>query len=277
MKFTRNSIIWALILMYLIVVSGFISEKQAGQLVNSLDITILDADQSHFIDENDVREMLYGSRIPLLGEKMGLIRLKSVEDRLQQEQIIRTAEVYIAERGVLHIDVQQREPFVRIFNSTGQSYYFDHEGNIIPVSRTFSPFVLVVNGHIKEPFRIDQTKNIWDYGHDSTPSRQRCIYDIFKLASFIDQDDFWRSQIQQIYVSSSGEFELIPRVGSHIIEFGRADDVKEKFYKLRLLYLQGFNQLGWNQYSRINLKYNNQVVCTKNLSYEISKQYSGGN
>jgi cell division protein FtsQ len=264
MKFTRNAIVWALILAYLIVVSGFMSEKQSGQLVNSIDISILDADRSYFIDENDVREMLYNSRIPLLGEKSTMVRLKPIEDKLHQQQIIRTAEAYITERGVLHVDIQQREPFVRIFNRKGQSYYLDRDGNIIPVSGSFSPFVLVVNGYIHEPFRLNQTKNLWDFDHDSLSPRQRCIYDIFRLASYIEQDEFWKAQIQQVYVNPSGEFELIPRVGSHVIEFGNADDTEEKFYKLRLLYLQGFNQLGWNQYSRINLKYNNQVVCIKN-------------
>jgi len=264
MKITRNSIVWILILVYLIVVSGFMSEKQAGQLINALDITVLDEKRAHFIDENDVREILYGSKIPMLGEKCSTIGLKSIEEKLRQQQIIRSAEVYITERGMLNVDIRQREPFVRIFNNRGQSYYFDREGNIIPVSRSFSPFVLVVNGHINEPFRPDRIKNIGDIKHDSLPSGQRCIYDVFKLASYIEQDDFWRAQIQQIYVTASGEFELIPRVGSQIIEFGRANELEEKFTKLHMLYLQGFNQLGWNLYSRINLKYHNQVVCIKN-------------
>lgn len=264
MKFTRNSVVWVLILVYLIVVSGFMSEKQAGQLVGSLDISILDEKKAHFIDVDDVREMLYGSKIPMLGEKCDEVRLNNIEKKLMQQQIIRTAEVYITERGVLNVDVSQREPFVRIFNGSGQSYYFDLEGNIIPVSRSFSPFVLVVNGHIHEPFRTDRIRNIMDFKHDSLPRRQRCIYEVFRLASYIEEDDFWKAQIQQIYVTPSGEFELIPRIGSHIIEFGRADALEEKFTKLRLLYLQGFNNLGWNLYSRINLKYNNQVVCIKN-------------
>jgi cell division protein FtsQ len=264
MKLTRYSIIWALILVYLIVVSGFISEKQSEQLINSIDIKILDSDRSHFIDENDIREVLYGSKLPLLGEKSYRISLKHVEEALHQQQIIRTAEAYITERGVLHVDVQQREPFVRIFNRRGQSYYLDREGNIVPVSRSFSPYVLIVNGYIYEPFRPGQVKNIWDVRHDSLSRQQQCIYDIYNLAEFIQGDELWRSQIEQVYVNASGEFELIPRVGSHIIEFGRADNTTEKFYKLKLLYLQGFNKLGWNQYSRINLKYNNQVICTKN-------------
>jgi len=264
MKFTRNIIVWVLILAYLIVVSGFMRDTQSGQLIRSIDIVVLDAGRSHFIDEDDVREMLYKSRIPLLGEKSSRVRLKPIEDNLHQHQIIRTAEAYITERGVLHVDIQQREPFVRIFNRKGQSYYFDHEGNIIPISGSFSPFVLVVNGYIQEPFSLSQVKNLWDFDHDSLSQRQRCIYDLFKLATYIEHNEFWKAQIQQIYVNPSGEFELIPRVGSHVIEFGKADNTEEKFYKLKLLYLQGFNQLGWNQYSRINLKYNNQVVCIKN-------------
>jgi cell division protein FtsQ len=263
-KFTRNSIVWILILAYLIVVSGFIRDKQAEQLINEMDICILDEKKAHFIDVNDVREMLYGSKIPMLGEKCENIRLKGIEERLMQQKIIRSADVYITARGVLNVDVRQREPVVRIFNSSGQSYYFDLEGNIIPVSRSFSPFVLVVNGHIREPFRADRIKNIMDIRHDSLPPGQQCIYDVFRLASYIARDELWKAQIQQIYVTPSGEFELIPRIGSHIIEFGRADEIEEKFSKLQLLYLQGFNNLGWNLYSRINLKYNNQVVCIKN-------------
>jgi cell division protein FtsQ len=87
---------------------------------------------------------------------------------------------------------------------------------------------------------------------------------VYKLAEFITNDKFWNSQIEQIYVNNNYEFELIPRVGSHIIELGRAEDLNEKFENLKILYLRGFNNLGWNQYEKISLKYKNQVVCTKN-------------
>ncbi|MBN2274040.1 MAG: hypothetical protein JXK95_06890 [Bacteroidales bacterium] len=263
-RFIQHIIIWIIVLAYLIVVSGFIKEKHAGQLVNTMNITILDKDQWHFIDENDVREMLDESKISMLGKKCDMIGLKNIEEKLRQQRIIRSAEAYITERGILNIDIRQREPFVRIYNRRGQSYYFDREGNIIPVSRSFSPFVLIVNGHIREPFNTGRTRNIWDSEYDSLSTRQRCIYDVFKLARYIEQDEFWRAQIQQIYVTASGEFELIPRVGSHVIEFGRADAMEEKLYKLKLLYLQGFNKIGWNHYSRINLEYDNQIVCIKN-------------
>jgi cell division protein FtsQ len=64
-------------------------------------------------------------------------------------------------------------------------------------------------------------------------------------------------------VNGKGEFELIPRVGAHIIEFGKAEDIEEKFEKLWILYNEGFYNTGWNQYDKISLKYKNQAVCTK--------------
>ena len=80
------------------------------------------------------------------------------------------------------------------------------------------------------------------------PASQKTIYDVYRLVTFITDDKFWNSQIEQIYVNNKYEFELIPRVGSHIIELGRVEDLEEKFENLKILYLRGFNKIGWNQY-----------------------------
>ena len=59
------------------------------------------------------------------------------------------------------------------------------------------------------------------------------------------------------------EIELIPRVGNHIILLGSEEEMEAKFEKLMLFYKKGVQQTGWNQYSIINLKYKNQLVCVK--------------
>ena len=38
---------------------------------------------------------------------------------------------------------------------------------------------------------------------------------------------------------------------------------EHRLENLRLLYDQGLSTVGWNQFEIINLKYENQVVCTK--------------
>ena len=87
--------------------------------------------------------------------------------------------------------------------------------------------------------------------------------DIYKMALFIEEDPFWKAQVEQIWVDKDGEYKLTPRVGSHAIILGDADDLEGKFRKLYALYTHALNNLGWNRYTQINLKYKNQIVCTR--------------
>ena len=87
--------------------------------------------------------------------------------------------------------------------------------------------------------------------------------DLFKMANFISQDEFWNAQVSQLFVNDEKEFELIPRVGNHEIIFGEAEKIPFKFDKLMVFYKEALPKTGWNEYSTINLKFKNQIVCTK--------------
>jgi cell division protein FtsQ len=69
--------------------------------------------------------------------------------------------------------------------------------------------------------------------------------------------------VEQIYLNEKGEYELIPRVGAHVVKFGSFENYREKFRNLKAFYKKGLNNVGWNQYLYINLKYDNQIICTK--------------
>jgi len=88
-------------------------------------------------------------------------------------------------------------------------------------------------------------------------------FDILELGKKIHGDEFWGSQIVQIYLNRQGKFELIPRVGAHLILLGDITELDNKFEKLEVLYKKAFPVEGWNNYERIDLRYKNQVVCTK--------------
>ena len=79
----------------------------------------------------------------------------------------------------------------------------------------------------------------------------------------MEADEFWKAQIIQVKVLENGELELIPRVGNHTILLGTTDELELKFKKLKIFYEKGLSKTGWNEYSQINLKFDNQVVCTK--------------
>lgn len=271
MKGMRNILFWGAVTTYLVVVTGFVSTRESQLHVTQVKIRVTDSSENRFIRSGDIKHLLDQKQLRLSGISSDAVNLEAIEQSLVSRQIISQADAYITEPGILHIDVRQKSPFVRIYNRMGQGYYLDRKGNIIPLAGSYSPYVLVANGNISEPFRISGTMNIFDVKHDSLPAPQRTLYDLFRLVTFLRDNRFWDEQIEQVYVNARHEFELIPRVGAHVIELGGADNLEEKFDNLKLLYEKGFSQTGWNQYGRISLKYKNQVVCTKNQTYEAAE------
>ena len=70
-------------------------------------------------------------------------------------------------------------------------------------------------------------------------------------------------QVEQIYINSEREFELIPRIGNQLIIFGDIDNYEYKFGKLKSFYLKTLPYVGWNTYNEINIQYSNQIICKK--------------
>ncbi|MFM9007627.1 MAG: cell division protein FtsQ, partial [Bacteroidota bacterium] len=91
----------------------------------------------------------------------------------------------------------------------------------------------------------------------------RTIGQIFTTALAVEADTFWSANTEQLYVNENQELELIPRLGQHRILLGDTTDLSDKLERMRIFYLQGLNKTGWDKYELINLKYKNQVVCTK--------------
>ncbi len=263
MKKFRFIFIWIPILVYLIIISGFISGSEEDLLCNAININITDSTTTEFIYKEDINAILSKNNHNILGHPVNDIDLKELEKLLISHRAIKNSELYITEKGKLNIEITQHKPVVRIINRKNKGYYIAEEGSIIPLSDNFSPFVIIVSGHIEEPYNIRKINNIMDIDIGSLNKKEKVIYDIFQLVKYVNEDEFWNSQIIQIYVNDRYEFELIPRVGPHIIEFGDVNYFKEKFEKLETLYLEGLSKNGWNKYTTLNLKFKNQIVCIK--------------
>jgi cell division protein FtsQ len=69
----------------------------------------------------------------------------------------------------------------------------------------FTSRVLVANGNIFERYK----------NHDSVYSY--IGHQLYKIASYVDKHEFWKAQIEQIFVTRDNEFILIPKIGNHII------------------------------------------------------------
>jgi len=256
-----NTVMWAVVLLLTVIALGFVESEQDDRACTNIKIFIDHSNGNFFVNEEEVNAMVYHEMDTVLGRPISRIEAGNLEHKLNNHPNIARAEVYKTLQGELVVEVSQRTPIVRIFNSLGESFYLDSTGKVMPPSKTYTSRVFVANGEIPDKF-VDVNQLNAASLSDSL-AEISLIDDIFRFADFIRQDRFWSLQIEQLYVNKDSELELIPRVGNHRIVFGDATALEGKFRKLKIFYEKGLSKTGWNEYSVINLKFADQVVCTK--------------
>jgi cell division protein FtsQ len=261
MKKILNIIFWLGVATYYFVAMSFVSVRQGEKVCTSVEVSILDSLRIHFVTADDIQRIVENPHIKLRGKLSDSINTARIEERLMQVPAVHHAEAYKTADGTLHIDILQRIPVLRVINRYGESYYIDETGRALRHNSRYSVHVLVANGHIDQRMPANGSFNVKEI--PETGKKRNLIRELFDLAEWIRDHELWNAQIQQIYVNEDGDIELTPRVGAHIIIFGKGDKIEEKFTKLEALYRNGFNVTGWNKYLTINLKYDGQVVCTQ--------------
>ena len=158
---------------------------------------------------------------------------------MQAHPVIQSSECYKTSSGLIKIKVRQRVPKFRVITEN-ESYYVDTHREVMPVLSGCAAYVPVVTGRVGKSFAKDV---------------------LFDFVDYLEDDELWKDQITQIHVTEYQEIVLSPRVGSHRVELGKMENYESKMEKLRKLYVDGFNQLGWKSYRVIDLRYKGQAVC----------------
>lgn len=204
---------------------------------------VIDTLDKRIVSEKQIVSMLTAAHLYPKGKALKDIRTRELEMKLEESNLVKKVRAYKTPSGVVNIKVFQRSPLLRVMTS-GENYYVDDDGKIMPVTEQITAYVPIATGYVDRKYA------------------QKGLYD---LARFLHENAFWETQIEQIYVYPNKEIELIPRVGNHQILLGDLNGFEEKLEHLRLFYKQAVDKVGWNRYSKINLKYKNQIVCTKQL------------
>ncbi|GIV34249.1 MAG: cell division protein FtsQ [Chitinophagales bacterium] len=198
-----------------------------------------------FLDENDVAEMISAFYQTSLTETpVRHIPLKELEQKLEANPYVENAEVYTDNKGALHVFVEQAKPLVRIVNTKGVSYYLDVKGKKIPLSPKFTARVVVATGNLQEDDK-EQMKRLLD------------------LCRFISEDKFWQSQFEQINITGSGDYDLVPKLGNYLIRLGKPEMLEEKFWKMEIFYKEVLKNVDSKDFRIVNLEFKDQIVCTK--------------
>ena len=242
MKKILYIIITILLIAYLGASIYFLTTKRPNStLCEKVETVIADSLEKTFLKEKDVVTYLTKANLYPLNKKNSEINTHQIEEALLKNDIIGSVEVVQSVSGKITIKIWQRMPVLRVFSANG-NYFVDKEGMIIPSLPGQAIFVPVASGNIEKSFAVSE---------------------LYKFALYLQNDSFWNDLITQIYVRSTKDVEIVPRIGNQRILMGSLDDFEKKLGKLRKFYEQVIPKMGWEKYSVINLKYKNQIVCTK--------------
>ena len=111
----------------------------------------------------------------------------------------------------------------------------------MPLSEEFTARVPIVSGEIN---KADQK------GLDKT---LRFVYD----------DEFLKKNIIGVKVMPNGSLKMLNRDFDYTIEFGKTINIERKFANYKAFYQKAEQDSMLGKYKMINLKFTQQVVCTK--------------
>lgn len=194
---------------------------------------------------------------------------KKIESFLIQNPYIEQAQVYQTLKGVLNIEIKQREPIVRIYTLRNKEYYIDKLGKVILIDDNQLTDVVVASGNV-DVNNPNLDKNLDTIDIENKKGFDKTLSNIYYIAQKLASDSILNYQIDQIYVPAKGNYELIPKIGNYIIRIGENKDLEEELIKLRYLYKEAFSRNGWDNYSFVDLRFRHQVVCTKKGGIEAT-------
>jgi cell division protein FtsQ len=247
---------------FIITLFGFVGNKRGNATISSVAIQIDNSEEVRFLNETEVKTILQERNLKTIGATNGKLEPSKMEQALLEHPAVKSANVYTGFDGVLHIEIEQRKPIVRVLDLLNNSYYIDKEGNYFPTLERFTCRVPVATGFITDRFHT-RNMTISEVMANDSLSQTGVTDDIYTYMQLIQRDELLMALTEQLYVNVDGEIELIPKAGPTSILLGTAEQAENKLSRLKVFYRKGLPAAGWDIYSALNLKYKDQIICTK--------------
>ena len=196
-------------------------------------------DNNLFITHETVSKLLIQNNEGVKNVPKETLDLNILETALNSNPMIKTAQVYMSVYGELKADIEQKKPIARV--STNASYYIDNQGTYMPLSSNYSARVPLVTGLVEK----------------------NNLNTIFVMASKIQNDEFLKKNVVEIHQNENETIYLKLRQCSFKVQMGNINNLDKKINNLKAFYKQSLKEKTLNNYSKVNLQFDNQVVCTK--------------
>ena len=218
---------------------SFSSKRNLNKIVKEV-VVEFEAGDNNFLTHSMVDKLLIQNGSTVKNQAKSVLDLYSLEKSVSKNPYVENTSVFLTITGTLKSTVKQRTPVARIMNENN-SYYVDKQGVNVPLSSNYSARVMLVSG-------VESANE---------------VKEILPLVSFILDDNFLKKEVVGIEKFKNNEYQFSVRSGNYKIDFGKLTEMDTKFKKLKAFYNKTFEDKTIQNYKTINVKYHNQVVCTK--------------
>ena len=229
------------VLLIIIMISGlyaFSSIRNGSRISTLPEIKFIGSDNL-FITESNVSKLLIQNQKGILNKHKEIIDLNDLEAALTSNPMIKEAQVFMSVDGKITAEIEQKKPLARV--NTNASYYIDDQGSYMPLSENYSARVPLVTGFV--------------YKNDLT--------NLYKISKHIHEDEFLRKYVVQIHQHEDKSIDLKFRLHDFTVKLGDLKNLSKKTNNLKAFYQKALKDSTIEQFSIVNLKFDNQVIGTR--------------
>ena len=173
------------------------------------------------------------------------VNLMKIRDFLNSNPWIESSSAYIGLNDTLIIHAKEYDPVIRVFNQDKRSVYVTSDGVVIPSSPNYAPHLIIASGEFSFP----------------TPDSKTTVND--SVYANIRNDQTTAKHIGQIYKNTNNKYELMVNNLPARVILGDTNMVANKLTRLGILLEKYGGTEELDNYKTLDLKYKNQLVCTK--------------
>ncbi len=251
--------VWIVSVLGLLALFTFARKLYLDKPVSGIDISLNRANQTGFLTHAALLNKVIMLTDSAKGKPIRQFKLRKIKEEISQNPWIEDVDVSTTLEGKISVRVDEREAFLRAYNRKNESVYINSNGTIFPTNPAYASRVIIASGYLDFPgLKGQKIASIYDSVY-----RKTALPEIFRLNKTLQNDPFLAVLIDQIYYNSLQEIELSPKIGSASVLLGNLDNLSRKMLYLKAFYKQKALSDELIQYQRINLKFKNQIVCTK--------------
>ena len=202
---------------YLVWAACAFGDRQRAVMCTDLEMTFLDGGEYHLVDSTYVKHYLAADGLNPVGRKRGEIRTEQMEAGLRGSEVRQVGGMLPQPvRGGAHAGAAAHAEIPR-------------DGGCRRLLRRCRP-----------PRAAPPPPATRPPGGGGGGPPEMAIGPLFDFVCFLEENDFWNAQIEQIYVRPDHKVELVPRVGDGIILLGTLDGYEQRLAKLKKPLHRGF-------------------------------------